>query len=179
MKPITASSCARRSLRLILLGLGLTTAIPLPAQTGANSAEIKRITDRYALTRARISTLLDLRQNPLPLPANPPNPFYQAAAAPVEATPAPTPETEPGVPAAADESDIDTLRRLAGGLKVGGVIVRNGVPHVTINNAACKVGDIITVGSKDHPTYLKLIALTPGEFTLGLNDATLLVPLRK
>ena len=48
-----------------------------------------------------------------------------------------------------------------------------------INNTASKVGDIIAVGSKDHPIYLKLLAITPADFTLGLNDATLVVPLKK
>jgi hypothetical protein len=41
------------------------------------------------------------------------------------------------------------------------------------------VGDIITVGNRDRPTYLKLLALSPTEFTLGLNDVKLAVPLRK
>ena len=64
-------------------------------------------------------------------------------------------------------------------LKVGGVITRNGVLHLTINNTTCKVGDIISVGAKDRPVYLKLLSLSVSDFTLGLNDAKLDVPLRK
>jgi len=59
------------------------------------------------------------------------------------------------------------------------VITRNGVLHLAINNTTCKVGDIITVGHRDRPIYLKLLDLTLAEFTIGLNDAHLVVPLRK
>lgn len=166
-------------LQIFLAGCVMFVGTPIViAQTGANSAEIKRITDRYALTRTRIAALLDMRLKPVALPANPPNPFYQPSAAAVELTPAPGREN-PDVPAAADESDIDTIRKYAPTLKIGGVINRNGTLHLTINNTTCRVGDIITVGSKDHPTYLKLLALSANEFTLGLNDATLIVPLKK
>jgi hypothetical protein len=177
MKTSVASSGVSLS-RLVMLGLALAATVAFGADA-PNSAEVKRITDRYALTRTRISALLDLRQNPVPLPANPPNPFYQSPAVVVDNTPVGRPEPDVVVPAAADESDTDTIRRFAATLKVGGIITRNGVPHLTLNNVACKVGDIVTVGPKDHPTYLKLVALTSGEFTLSLNDATLSVPLRK
>ena len=155
----------------------LRAADPVSA---ASAAEIKRISDRYALTRTRIDALLEMRLKPVPLPANPANPFYQA---PVEVpgqetTPVPDP-AEILVPEAADISDIDTLRKYSPALKVGGVITRNGVLHLTLNNTTCKVGDIITVGSKDRPVYLKLLSLSVSEFTLGLNDAKLDVPLRK
>ena len=83
------------------------------------------------------------------------------------------------VPDAADISDIDTLRKYSTTLKIGGIITRNGVPHLTVNNTASKVGDIITVGTKDQPIYLKMLSLTPAEFTLGLNEASLSVSLRK
>jgi hypothetical protein len=176
----TRAHRSRRRLAAIgALTLLFAVAGNLAAQTGASAAEIKRITDRYTLTRTRIGALLDQRLKPAPLPANLPNPFYQASAA-VDGSVLPGHDpVDTQVPAAADESDIDTLRKFAASLKIGGIITRNGVPHLTINNAACKVGDIITVGNKDNPTYLKLVALTAAEFTLGLNDATLSIPLRK
>jgi hypothetical protein len=166
--------------RLVLPGILLAAIAPVavaqPA-AGASAAEIKRITDRYTLTRTRIGALLDQRLHPIALPANPPNPFYQS---PVEAVnEQANPDPSETVPEAADISDIDTLRKYSTTLKVGGLITRNGVPHLTINNTACKVGDIITVGNRDHPAYLKLLSLSPAEFTLGLNDATLVVPIRK
>lgn len=164
------------------VALMLASAAVLSAQFSgsASAAEIKRITDRYALTRARINALLDLRMKPVPLPANPPNPFYLAPAEVLGAETTPVPD--PGgilVPEASDITDIDSLRKYAPTLRVGGVITRNGVLHLTINNTTCKLGDIITVGPKDRPVYLKLLSLTLSDFTIGLNDATLNVPLRK
>ena len=162
----------------------LSSVLCLPALRAAdapNPAEVKRIADRYALTKARISAMLDQRLHPVPLPANPPNPFYLA---PKETAGTPSipavesPETAL-VPEAADLSDGDTLKKYGATLKVGGVINLNGALYLTLNNTSCKVGDIITVGNKDHPTYLKMLSLSPTEFTLGLNDATLVVPLRK
>lgn len=167
---------------LLLLSAGLLLAgAPVGGQTsGASTAEIKRITDRYALTRARIDALLDMRLKPVPLPANPPNPFYQASTDTIgeEITPVPDPAETP-VPETADISDIDTLRKYASTLRIGGVITRNNVLYLAINNTTCKVGDIIAVGHKDRPIYLKLLGLSLSEFTLGLNDATLAVPVRK
>jgi hypothetical protein len=169
-----------RCLLFLSAGLLLAAASAHGQASGASAAEIKRISDRYALTRARIDALLEMRLKPVPVPANPPNPFYQA---PVEALgQEATPVTDPVeilVPEAADISDIDTLRKYSTALKVSGVITRNGVLHLTLNNTTCKVGDIITVGSKDRPVYLKLLSLSLSEFTLGLNDAKLDVPLRK
>ena len=169
--------------RFLLLAAGLLLAVVpvLSAADAPNPAEVKRIAERYALTKARISALLAQRQHPTPLPANPPNPFYQAPkeVAGDPATPdGESPDTAP-VPEAADLSDIDTLRKYAAILKIGGVITRNGVLYLTINNTASKTGDAVTVGNKDRPTYLKIVNLTPYDFTLGLNDATLIVPLRK
>ena len=174
-------------MRRHLITLCLLSSVLCPPQmraaepvSAASAAEIKRITDRYALTRTRIAALLYLRLHPAALPTNPPNPFYQS---PLEVLNEPTnPGQEPGetvVPEAADISDIDTLRKYAATLKVSGVIRLNGVLHLTVNNTTCKVGDIITVGNKDRPTYLKMLTLTVAEFTLGLNDATLSIPLRK
>ena len=171
-----------KTLRFLSLGcLVAVSALALNAQATANSAaEIKRITDRYALTRARISALLDLRLAPVALPANPPNPFYQPPTEVLNDQIA-TINQDPaeGVPDTSDLSDSDTLRKYAGTLKIGGTITLNGVLHLTVNNTTCKVGDIITVGNKDHPIYLKMTGLTPNEFTLSLNEASLSVPLRK
>lgn len=168
--------------RSIWLAAILLCPLPLSAQpvSGASAAEIKRITDRYALTRDRISSLLDMRLKPVPLPANPPNPFYQAPVEAIGQETAPVPDpAEILVPETADITDIDTLRKYAPTLRIGGVITRNDVLHLAVNNSTCKVGDIITVGHRDRPIYLKLLELSLNEFTLGLNDAQLVVPLRK
>ena len=171
--------------RLSLLALGLLSSVLCPlvlsAADSANPAEARRIADRYALTKARIGALLDQRQSPPPLPANPPNPFYQAPKEVIGDPAAPGHESPDTVlvPEAADLSDGDTLRKYAATLKLGGVITRNGVLHLAINNTASKAGDAITVGHRDRPVYLRIAGLTTSELTLALNDATLTVPLRK
>jgi hypothetical protein len=180
-------SPTRHPMRRHFLTLCLLLSVACPPQiraadpiSAASAAEIKRISDRYALTRKRIDALLDQRLKPTALPANPPNPFYQPPKEAAGETPAPGQDpAEVIVPEAADLTDGDSLRKYANALKVGGVITRNGLLHLTINNTTCKVGDVITVGSKDRPVYLKLLELSLAEFTLGLNDATLVVPLRK
>ena len=170
-----------RPSRVLVTALLLAVVSPLPAPGAPGAAEVKRVTDRYALTKARISALLDQRQHPTPLPANPANPFYLApkeAAGDPAASGGESPDT-PVIPESADLSDIDTIRKYAATLKIGGVLTFSGVLHVTINNTAGKVGDAITVGHKDRPVYLKIVGLTPNELTLGLNDAMLTVSLRK
>src|SRR6185295_2153715 len=133
--------------RFLLLSAGLLLAVApvLRAADTANTAEAKRISDRYALTKARISALLDQRLHPVALPANPPNPFYLA---PKEGLVTPSlPGTEQPetalIPEAADLSDIDTLKKYATTLKIGGVINRNGALYLMVNNTTCKVGDVI------------------------------------
>jgi hypothetical protein len=191
MKPLDQTPCHRgsrrtgswRSLPGVCLAAGLfaatTLAVSAQVAGGSSAAEIQRITDRYALTRSRISALLDQRLQPKALPATPPNPFYQPPTEVLNEQSNPTPDPGEFVPEAADISDIDTLRKYAGLLKVSGVITRNDVLHLTINNTTCTVGDIITVGTRDQPIYLKLLSLTPNEFTLGLNEAKLTVAIKK
>lgn len=189
MKPTSsslwASELARAAFRprSAVLCLLLSVLCPLAARAAdtVSPAEIKRITERYALTHKRIDALLGQRTNPVALPANPPNPFYQS---PKEAMPDltahPQDPAESGlVPEAADISDIDTLRKFAPGLRIGGVINRNGTLFIIVNNTPVKVGDIITLGTRDRPIYVKLAELTPTEFKLTLNDATLAVPIKK
>lgn len=164
---------------LLAAAAALRAAEPVSA---TNAADAKRAADRSALTRARISNLLDQRLKPNSLPANPPNPFHQAqkdlpgASA---ATPDRAPVESPQGPESSDISDSDLLHKYAATLKIGGVITRNGVLYLTINNAASKADDLVPAGNKDRPAYLKIISLTLTELTLGLNDATLVIPLRK
>jgi hypothetical protein len=174
MKP----SSFRRLVLLAALGCA-SSAFAQPS-----GAEIKKLTDRYALTRTRIDALLGRRKQPVPLPTGTtlPNPFYIPLAAEPGAT-APNPEALPDeevvVPAAADESDADTLLRYAGALRLAGYLVLNGQPHITVNGAISKVGDVITVGPKDKQVYLHIVAITPQELTLRLNEATQVLQLRK
>jgi len=92
--------------------------------------------------------------------------------------PPPNPEV-PVQPDAPDLTDIDTLTKYPTGLKLTGYLILGDVPHVSVNGAPYKVGDLITLGPKDHPVFLHIAGLNPQEVTLRLNDATLVVPLKK
>lgn len=171
----------RICLLLIAAASGLASASAAP---GPTAAEVKKLTDRYALTRTRIDALLSLRKTPVALPSTPlPNPFYvPPAPAPGAHEAAPEtalPDEDVVLPTAADESDADTLARLAGGLRLAGYLLLNGQPHVTINGAISKVGDVVTLGAKDKPIYVQIVAITPQDLTLRLNEAVLTVPIRK
>ena len=172
----------------VLLRLFLAAALLLPAAAAraadagkpdsATAAALKKITERYARTKQQIATLLDPRMHPAPLPTVQPNPFYHPTEMPV--TGAPTEKAaEEAVPAAADISDGDTLAKYATALKLSGVVVRDGLPHLMINSLLCKVGDVIPVGTKERPVYLQVVKITPEELTLGLNEAKQVLRLKK
>jgi hypothetical protein len=154
------------------------------------SGDAKKLAARYALTKTRIDTLLGSRQHPVALPATAlPNPFYR----PLTGSDSDSSSTSraggrgdvssaqnvPAIPDAPDLTDADTLTKYAASLKIGGYLTLGGSPHVALNSIICKVGDVITVGSKDHPVFLRIESITPLEFTLKLNEATLTIPIRK
>ena len=174
--------------RLLLVAAALLVAIgsvqaapakPKGKPDSATAAALKKVTDRYALTKARIATLLDQRMNPTPLPALLPNPFYRSPPIPLSDTAPVKPADAEVVPAAPDSSDADTLARFAATLKVSGLVVLNGQPHLTINQTICKAGDVIPVGNKDHPIYVQVLRITPDDVTFGLNQAEQTVRLKK
>lgn len=165
------SSAFRRPLLCTALALAVTAQ----AANVLPSNDAKKLGDRYALTKERIEKLLGARLNPEPLPATAlPNPFYR---------PLP-PGENPGaqalpVPEAPDLTDEDTLAKHATTLKLGGYLVQDGVPHVTINGAICKAGDTITVGPKEQPVFLHIDSVTPQEVVLRLNEASYKLPVKK
>ena len=171
-----------RPLPLILTALLLAAgpvAHAVPAKPdSATTAALKKITDRYALTKARIATLLEQRMNPAPLPASLPNPFYHSLDIPIAETPATT-TPDIVVPTGPDSSDADTLARFAATMKVGGLVNRNGQPHLMINSTLCKPGDVIPTGGRDNKIYIQVLRLTQDEVTLGLNQIEQTVKLRK
>ena len=155
-------------------------AAPAPALP---SGDAKKLADRYSLTKTRIHELLGARQHPEPLPATAlPNPFYKQVAT-TDGTAVVPPDgtaTEHAPqPEGPDLSDIDTLAKYAATLKLSGYLILAGQPHVAINQTICKVGDVVTVGPKDHPVFLHIEALNPQEVTLRLNETTFVLSLRK
>ena len=164
------------------LPVALLSALLLAAGTTVSAADkadaatlitMKRVSERYALTKARIATLLDQRLHPVPLPANLPSPFYHPPATPADGTVpgviGPPAETA-AVPAEADITDADTLKKFVDALKIGGLTILNGRQLLTLNQTLCKEGDIIPVDRKGRTLYIKVVKITPDELTLGLND---------
>jgi hypothetical protein len=143
------------------------------------TGDAKKLANRYALTKNRIDALLSARLHPVPLPTTTlPNPFYKPDAS-IPVTPPPDKTETVVVPDAPDATDIDTLFKYAATLKIGGYLTLGGSPHVALNSIICKVGDVITVGSKDRPIFLRIDAITQTDFTLKLNDASLTIAIRK
>lgn len=150
---------------------------------GANLPEtLRKIAARYALTDQRIAFLVEQRRNPAPLPEKLPNPFAAVPdipatdtatghAAIVEAAVVPT--------ASEDEPDEAILPKIAASLRIGGLVVLNGQPRLTINSAVCKVGDILPIAAKGRTLYVQVAALTPEELTLVLNEARHTIRLKR
>ena len=165
------------ALTFALLGLMGPARAAEPARTeNATTLALKKVTERYALTRIRIDTLIGPRLNPPPLADSLPNPFYTALALPPTETPPPVEDIGPSAP---DSSDADTLASYAASLKISGGMEINGQALLTINSALYKVGDVIPVGTKSRQIYLQVLRITPTELTLGLNEVQLAVPLKR
>lgn len=161
--------------RRLLPCLALVLTAAAQAANVLPSNDGKKLADRYALTKERIQELLGARLNPMPMPAaDLPNPFYR----PLPPSENPQAQVLPQ-PEAADLTDDATLAKFAPTLKLGGYLVQDGVPHVTINGAICKAGDTITVGPKERPVFLHIASVTPQEIVLSLHEASYKLPIKK
>ena len=164
--------------RFLFLSAALALAIAAPAANVLPSNDAKKLADRYALTKTRIQELLGARLHPEPMPATAlPNPFYRPGAA-IEALRTQKPDDLPQ-PEGPDLTDADTLVKHATTLRLGGYLVQDGVPHVTINGAICKAGDTITVGPKDQPVFLHIVSVNSQAVTFRLNEVTHTLPMKK
>ena len=166
----------------LLLVAGPAAAAPEKADA-ATTIALKRVSDRYALTKTRISALLDQRLNPSPLPTTLPNPFYRSPdLPPTDASRGVLPggPADSNVPPAGpDESDADTLAKFVATLKVSGVTVLNGRSLLTLNQTLCKAGDTIPLEIKGHTVYIQVLKITADELTLRLNEDEQVVRLKK
>ena len=176
----------------LLVAAAVLLAAGTPAAAQDNRADpatilaLKRVAERYALTKTRITTLLDKRMNPTPLAPNLPNPFYRPPDLPAGDASRPGGALVPGgeipdttMPAEPDESDAGTLARFVSTLKVGGLTTLRGTPHLTLNGTLCKTGDVIRIEVKDHSVYVQVVKITSDELTLGLNEERQVIRLRK
>lgn len=154
-------------------------ALPGAKAENAQTLALKRIADRYALTKSRIASLLEPRMNPAPLPPALPNPFFRPSDLPPVEDPSGTVVDTTVLPAGPDESDAGTLAKFVSTLKISGLTVRNGVSLLTLNQTLCKAGDIIPLEVKGRTVYIQVLAITATEFTLGLNEEKQSIRLRR
>ncbi|AOS44466.1 hypothetical protein Verru16b_01528 [Lacunisphaera limnophila] len=165
------------SLPTFALLLALAAGPAFAQAPTAVTETLKKVAARYSLTEQRIAETVGRRLNPQPLPASLPNPFYSG----VELTElaAPPPETEL-VPDAPDLSDADTLAKIGPALRISGLVVRDGLPHLIVNSIVCKAGDVIPIPTpgRDTPIFIQVRKISPDAFTLGLNAAELTLPLK-
>ncbi|HTL67866.1 MAG TPA: hypothetical protein VL200_09415 [Lacunisphaera sp.] len=179
MKPARRLRLVALAGLLLLPAAGPVAAADAPKAESATAIALRKIADRYALTKSRIASLLDQRLHPTPLPAKLPNPFYRVPEAPVgDNGPTLSPDTA-AVPAAPDLSDADVLAKFAAGVKISGYLEIGGSARLTINSTLCRTGDVIPYGPRDRQVFIQVQKITPDEVTLKLNDATQTVRLRK
>lgn len=165
--------------RFLIVGLlaGLLGAAPV-APTAAESA----------LIRQRIDDLLQRRQQPTPLPQDPPNPFVVAAAGLVGgATPAGDAglaESSPAMPASVvgnsgeeigPANTAELLARFASRLRITGLIRLKEQLHVIINDSTWKEGDYMILHQGSRVIRLQVLRIQPGQLTLRLEDAELML----
>ncbi|HWA27891.1 MAG TPA: hypothetical protein VG734_19705 [Lacunisphaera sp.] len=149
--------------------------------------------DDSAVIRQRIDALLKRRQKPESLPVDPPNPFALAAtgtatvtgtAPAARETPIPGVNPAPGVPApvparteeeAGSANTAELLARVAGRLRITGAIRLKDQLHVIINDSPWKEGDTLVVNQGARIIRLQVTRIQPGQLTLRLEDAELVL----
>jgi len=157
---------------LCCLVAGAATALAAPGRPAKASATTGAV--NFARTKQRIDALLAPRLKPEPLPELFPSPFQlPESSAPRAAIP--TKSSERLIPA----SDSEMLLYYGAGLKISGTVETNGQVHLVINQAPYKVGDTLTLKTKDDTAKLRIIAIAPGELTLGLNEAVQVIKFQK
>jgi hypothetical protein len=165
-------------LRITLPMIGLVTGLIWAAPT--------KPADESALIRQRIEALLKRRQKPEALPVDPPNPFSLTAvgtASPVPSRDAPgavaaePPAAATGTPGGEAElsNPTELLARFASRLRITGVIRLKDQVHVIINDSPWKEGDYLIVNQGARIIRLQVARIQPGQLTLRLEEAELVL----
>ena len=129
----------------------------------------------FQRTKSRIDTLLGLRLKPEPLPDPLPNPFQLAEVAPMPGSDK-TPKPVENLPVS---TDSEMLLYYGASLRISGTVRTDDETHLVINSSPYKVGDILTIKTKDSTAKLRILGIAPGELTLGLNDAVQVIKFKK
>lgn len=140
----------------------------------ANKPAKPPVKSNFQRTKNHIDALLGPRLKAEPLPDVLPNPFQLTEA------PSSTANPEQKIPDRIPiSSDDEMLLYHSASLKITGVVRINDQTHLVINQAPYKVGDSISVKTKDGTLKLRVLGIAPGELTLGLNDAVQIVKFKK
>lgn len=159
-----------------LLGCTLTLFAATPAKpTPAESAQIRQL----------VAALLQKRQRPEPLPAEPPNPFLLTTVipgGPGQGRELATAGAEPPAPlvssAVADAEPAGTaelLARLASRLRIAGIIRLKDQVNIIINDSPWKEGDYLIVNHAGRIVRLQVLRIQAGQLTLRLEEAELVL----
>ncbi len=152
------------------LSLAAVIAGGAPARTGKPAP---KNAPNFQRTKSRIDALLSPRLKPEPLPETVPNPFQLA-----ELPPATNGDSKP-VEKTPVSSDEEMLLYYGASLKISGMVRINDQVHLVINQAPYKTGDTLSLKTKDGTVKLHVLGISPGELSLGLNDAVQIVRFKK
>lgn len=163
MKPARVHSLLVLSVLLASAG----HAAPTPAQS--------------EVVRQHIDDLLRLRRNPQPLPIDPPNPFVPnvpAGALVANREAAATPGRDPAAETRGRDggtTSAEVLARFASRVHITGLIRLKDQVHVIVNDSPFKEGDAIVVDHGPPLVQLQVARIQPGQVTLRLDDAELVL----
>ncbi|MEO6994569.1 MAG: hypothetical protein ABI273_13135 [Lacunisphaera sp.] len=164
----------RRSLGFAL-GVLLAVAVGAAAPAKSKKPGFAPKDVSFQRTKSRIDTLLGPRLKSEPLPDPLPNPFQL-----VVATPTPgSDKTSKPVDYLPVSSDSEMLLYYGASLRISGTVRTDDETHLVINSSPYKVGDTLTIKTKDATAKLRILEIAPGELTLGLNDAVQVIKFKK
>ncbi|HEY4246850.1 MAG TPA: hypothetical protein VGM64_08340 [Lacunisphaera sp.] len=157
------------------LGILISSAVALAAPPkGKKAAVVSKDVD-FQRTKSRIDTLLGPRLKSEPLPDPLPNPFQLAEVAPMPGSDK-TPKPVENLPVS---TDSEMLLYYGASLRISGTVRTDDETHLIINSSPYKVGDLLTIKTKDSTAKLRILGIAPGELTLGLNDAVQVIKFKK
>ena len=171
------SPAARRPI-LLAFALLLSAVALTAANVRASRAKSGgKNTVNFERTNTQITALLGQRLKPTALPDTLPDPFQLPDSAQRPATH--DKEAKSSVEPLSTGNDSDALLFYGATLKISGTVRINDKTHLIINQAPYKEGDVLTMKNKDGTTKLRIVAIAPGELTLGLNEATQVIKFKK
>lgn len=170
-----------RQLLCVVAGIACACLVAAPAAFAAPAAQGKPASTAagtaasFARTQEKIAAMLGQRLQPDPLPESMPSPFT------LPPSTLPQNPTDAKIPAErlAPATDSELLLYYGANLRISGTVVSDNKVHLIINQTPYKEGDTLTIKTKDSSAKLRVIAIAPGELTLGLNEAVQVIRFKK